>query len=486
MPQTLKDKAVAGLAWTSVERLAQQAIQFVIGVVIARILTPDDYGVVGMTAIFLAVANTLVDSGFGSALIQKKDKTESDYSTCFYFNIVVGAALYAAMWVAAPSIADFYHTPILTGVCRALGLTFVINSLSIAQTARMTAEMRFREMSAITIASQLFTGTLGLALAYWGYGVWALVIQQIAAGLARLIGLEACLRWVPCGSFSRASFKHLFGFGSKILCSSLINTVYNNLYTLVIGRAFSAADVGYYNRANQFVQLPSSTLLSVVMKVAYPLMAQVQDDTDRLRAAYAKFLRAPLFILYPVLFGLMALAEPLIAVLLGDKWLMAVPLLQVLCIGAFFDPLTHINLNILYVKGRTDLVLRLELIKKPIAFLILFAMLPFGLWWLCLGRAAYGLIAYAFNCYYTGRFIGLGFWRQMAFCLPVLLKSGLMGAVCHLVTFTSLPPLFQLLAGTAVGAGAYLGLAALTRDQTMAEAISYWKSRKKTTGQDKD
>lgn len=483
MPQTLKDKAVAGLAWTSIEKLAQQVIQFVIGVVIARILTPDDYGVVGMTAIFLAVANTLVDSGFGSALIQKKDKTESDYSTCFYFNATVGLVLYAAMWVAAPSIADFYHTPILTGVCRALSLTFVINSLSAAQTARMTAEMRFREMSVITVVSQLFTGGLGLALAYGGYGVWALVFQQIASSAARLVGVELCLRWVPRGAFSRASFRHLFGFGSKILCSSLINTVYNNLYTLVIGRAFSAADVGYYNRANQFVQLPSSTLLSVVMKVAYPLMAQVQDDADRLRAAYSKFLRAPLFILYPVLFGLMALAEPLIVVLLGEKWLMAAPLIQVLCAGAFFDPLTHINLNILYVKGRTDLVLRLELIKKPIAFLILFAALPFGLWWLCLGRAAYGLIAYAFNCYYTGRFISLGFWRQMAFCLPALLKSGLMGAACYLVTLSSLSPALQLLAGIGIGGVTYLGLAALTHDQTLAEAISYWKSRRAKTGQ---
>lgn len=481
MPQTLKDKAVAGLAWTSVERLAQQVIQFVIGVVIARILTPDDYGVVGMTAIFLAVANTLVDSGFGSALIQKKDKTESDYSTCFYFNVAVGLILYAAMWVASPRIADFYNTPILTGVCRALSLTFVINALSAAQTARMTAEMRFREMSVVTVASQLFTGVLGLALAYGGYGVWALVFQQIAASVARLVGVELCIRWVPSGTFSRASFRHLFGFGSKILCSSLINTIYNNLYTLVIGRAFSAADVGYYNRANQFVQLPSSTLLSVVMKVAYPLMAQVQDDTDRLRAAYSKFLRAPLFILYPVLFGLMALAEPLVIVLLGEKWLMAAPLLQVLCIGAFFDPLTHINLNILYVKGRTDLVLRLELIKKPIAFLILFATLPFGLWWLCLGRAAYGLIAYAFNCYYTGRFINLGFWRQMAFCLPVLLKSGLMGGVCYLVTLTGLPPLPRLLAGIVVGAGVYLGMAVLTHDQTMAEAVGYLKARKTRT-----
>ncbi len=473
----MKSKAASGLAWTSFEKVGQEVIQFVIGIIIARILAPEDFGVVGMTAIFLALANTIVDSGFGSALIQKKDRTEADYSTCFYFNILVGLAIYGILWIAAPWIADFYRTPILTDVVRVLGIAFIINSLSISQTARMTAEMQFRQMSVITIVAQLVTGLVGLVLAMTGWGVWALVFQQIASGAVRLIGMEIALKWVPSLQFSRQSFRHLFGFGSKILCSSIINTVYNNLYTLVIGRAFLPSDVGYYTRANQTAALPTNSLTQVVMKVAYPMMAQVQDDVERLRNAYTKFLRAQLFVIFPVLLGIAALAEPLFLVLLGEKWLPAVPLLQVLCLGMLFDPLTVINLNILYVKGRTDLVLRLELIKKPIAFLILFLSLNFGLMWLCAGRALYCLIAYAFNCYYTGRFIGMGFWRQIVIILPVLVRGVVMGAVCYGLCLVISNPLAQVIVGVLAGGAVYLGMAYAAHDDTMADGMALVKTR---------
>lgn len=473
----MKSKAASGLAWTSFEKVGQEVIQFVIGIIIARILAPEDFGVVGMTAIFLALANTIVDSGFGSALIQKKDRTEADYSTCFYFNILVGLAIYGILWIAAPWIADFYRTPILTDVVRVLGIAFIINSLSISQTARMTAEMQFRQMSVITIVAQLVTGLVGLVLAMTGWGVWALVFQQIASGAVRLIGMEIALKWVPSLQFSRQSLRHLFGFGSKILCSSIINTVYNNLYTLVIGRAFLPSDVGYYTRANQTAALPTNSLTQVVMKVAYPMMAQVQDDVERLRNAYTKFLRAQLFVIFPVLLGIAALAEPLFLVLLGEKWLPAVPLLQVLCLGMLFDPLTVINLNILYVKGRTDLVLRLELIKKPIAFLILFLSLNFGLMWLCAGRALYCLIAYAFNCYYTGRFIGMGFWRQIVIILPVLVRGVVMGAVCYGLCLVISNPLAQVIVGALAGGAVYLGMAYAAHDDTMADGMALVKTR---------
>ena len=469
MGKTLKQKAVSGVAWTSVERFTTQIIQFVIGIAIARILAPQDYGIIGMTTIFFAVAATFIDSGFGSALIQKKDRNETDYSTCFYFNILVGISIYAILWFASPAIAKFYRTPVLCDVTRVLGLTMLINSLSISQTAKMTAEMRFREMAIITIVTQTVTGLIGLYLAYIGWGVWALVFQQLTSCVARLIMMEIFLKWYPRLVFSFSSFKHMFSYGSKILCSGLINTIYDNLYTLVIGRTFSAKEVGYYNRGNQFAILPTNTILSIFMKVAFPLMSEVQDDMEKLKNAYKKFLRIPLFVLYPILFGLIALAKPLILVLLGEKWLPAVPLLQVLCIGSFFDPLTHINLNILYVKGRTDLVLKLELIKKPIAFILLFSMIPLGLWWLCFGRAIYGFIAYCFNCYYTGKFINFGFWKQMYYNVPVLLKSGVMGALCYTCLYMFESPLVQLLVGIAIGIISYFLMVIITKDETFTD-----------------
>ncbi len=467
MSKSFKQKAITGVAWTSVERFTQQIIQFVIGIAIARILAPQDYGIIGMTAIFFAVATTFIDSGFGSALIQNKNRNETDYSTCFYFNVIVGVILYVILWLASPTIADFYRTPILCDVTRVLGLTMLVNSLSISQTAKMTVEMRFKEMAIISIVTQFGTGLIGLYLAYIGWGVWALVFQQLSSCIARLLMMELFLKWYPRLVFSKASFKHMFSYGSKILCSGLINTIYNNLYTLVIGKAFSAKEVGYYNRGNQFAILPTTTILSIFMKVAFPLMAEVQDDVEKLKTAYKKFLRVPLFVLYPILFGLIALAKPLILVLLGEKWLPAVPLLQVLCIGSFFDPLTNINLNILYVKGRTDLVLRLELIKKPIAFILLFSMIPLGLWWLCFGRAIYGFIAYSFNCYYTGKFINFGFWKQMYYNVPVLLKSGLMGALCYGCLYVFDKPLVQLLVGIVVGIFSYFIMAFVTKDETL-------------------
>lgn len=478
MAEDLRHKAVSGVAWTAVERVATQVIQFVIGVAIAHVLAPEDYGVVGMTAIFFAIATTFVDSGFGSALIQKKDRNEDDYATCFYFNLIVSAVLYAALWFASPAIAEFYRTPILCDVTRVLGLTLIVNALSIPQTAKLTAELQFKPLSVISVATQVVTGAVGLYLAYTGWGVWALVVQQISASVARLLFMEWYMKWLPRWTFSRASFRHLFGFGSKILCSSLINTIYGNLYTLVIGRAFTASEVGLYNRGFQFALLPAQTVLNIVMKVAYPLMAEVQDDAERLKTAYQKFLRMPLFVLYPVLFGLMALAEPLILVLIGEKWLPCVPLLQVLCLGAFFEPLTHINLNVLYVKGRTDLVLKLELIKKPIGFLLLFGMIPFGLWWLCFGRSIYGFIAYCFNCYYTGKFINFGFWKQMAYNVPVILKSGIMGALCYACLFVIRDPLWQLIVGFVVGVVSYFAMAIVTKDESWEDLKGIIRNRR--------
>lgn len=466
MKKTLKQKAVSGVAWTSIERFMQQFIQFVIGVLIARVLLPQDYGVVGMIAIFFSIASTFVDSGFGSALIKKKDRGELDYSTCFYFNIIVALIAYTLLWFSAPYIATFYRTPILCGITRVLGLNIIFNSLGISQTVKLTVELKFKELSMVSIITQIITGCVGLYLAYAGWGVWALVFQQLSGCVSKLIILELYSKWLPTLQFSMKSFKYMFSYGSKLLCSSLINNIYDNLYTLVIGKAFNAKDVGFYNRGNQFSMLPSQTLLSIFMKVAFPIMSEVQDDTVKLRDAYKKFLRVPIFILYPILFGLIVLAKPLILVVLGEKWLPCVPLLQVLCIGSFFDPLTHINLNILYVKGRTDLVLKLELIKKPIAFILLFGMIHFGLWWLCFGRAIYGFIAYCFNCYYTKKLIDFGFWQQMYYNVPVLIKSGIMGLVCASSLFLFQTPICQLIYGVIISILCYFILVIVTHDET--------------------
>lgn len=476
--QPLKEKALSGMVWTSIEKFGLQAMQLVIGIVIARILSPEDYGIVGMTAIFTAVAQTLLDSGFGSALIQKKDRNETDFSTCFYFNVGVGIVLYVLFFLASPYIAEFYHVPLLASVCKVVGLTFLINSLTISQNAKLTVRMQFKQLSIISLITCLVTGLCALTMALNGWGVWALVFQMVGNSLLRLIFIEAYTRWIPRGGFSRKSFNHLFGFGSKILCSGMINTIYNNLYTLVIGRVYTSGEVGYYNRANQFAMLAPQTVLDTVMKVTYPLMSEVQDDEERLSRAYKKFLRLPLFVLYPILAGLIALAEPFIYVVIGEKWLPCVPLLQILCIGAVFIPLTHINLNILYVKGRTDLVLKLEIIKKTIAFAILFSCIPFGIYVLIIGKVFYELVAYMFNCYYTGKFIHFGFWKQLYYNVPVMVKSAIMGTVCYAAVLLFDNQWARLLVGVAMGIIVYGLIAVVTKDESMKDIIGVMKKKK--------
>lgn len=479
MDGSLKKKAVTGIVWTSIEKFGTYFIQLIIGIVIARILSPDDFGIIGMTAIFMAIANTLLDSGFGNALIQNRERNETDYSTAFYFNTVVGIILYTILYLASPLIAEFYKTPILIPVCRVIGFTLILNSLTIPQTAKLTAEFKFKELSFITITTQTATGIIAIIAAYYGAGVWALVLQNVSSCLLRILLIEYVTRWKPTKRFSVNSFKRMFSFGSKILCSGIINTIYNNLYTLIIGRIYNPTQVGYYTQGDKFAVLPSTTLLQVVMKVAYPLMAEVQDDTDKLRVAYQKFLRIPIFILYPVLVGLIVYAHPLIYTLLGEKWLPTVPILQILCVGSFFDPLTHINLNILYVKGKTDLVLKLEVIKKSIAFLILFTMIPLGLWWLCVGRVIYGFIAYIINCHYTARYINFGFWQQMRYNIPIIFKSLLMGVISYGVTFFECTPILEITIGTIIGIISYLLIAIISKDESFTDLLTIIKGKNK-------
>lgn len=469
----IKSKAVWGIAWTGGGRIATQGIQFLLGLIIARMLMPSDYGIIGMLAIFMAISQTFLDSGFASALIQKKDRTDEDYSTVFWFNNIAAVILYAIIFISAPYIAVFYDMPVLTNVARVVSLSLIINGLSIVQTAKLTIDLNFRIQSVASISSALISGCIGLLLAYCQYGVWALVFQSLSASLIRLFIIWSCSRWSPSLRFSIRSFRQLFAFGSKILCSGLINTTYRNIYTLVIGKFFSPADVGFYNRGNHLALLPVQTCTDVLLKVNYPILSKLQDDNEQLINAYQKLLRTPLFLLYPLLAGIAALANPLVEIVLGEKWLPCVHILQILILAYMWSPLTHINLNLLYVKGRSDLVLKLELIKKTIAFAILFATIPFGIWWMCAGQAFYFFIAFVFNCHYTKRLLDFGFKKQIKELLPVILYTSF---IYLFITFISSFIDFawiKVLTGCITGAVLYLFMAYIFKDKSLRMIISH-------------
>lgn len=469
MASGLKEKSVNGMLWTTAERFSTQGIQFVISIIIARILMPSDYGIVGMLAIFMAIAQTFLDSGFANALIQKKDRTDTDYSTVFYFNLLVSVLLYAAFYASAPYIAAFYNVPLLTDVTRAVSLNLIFGGLTIVQTAKLSIELDFKTQAKSSILSVLISGASGIAMAYNGFGVWALVWQGIIASVVRTVYLWIVSSWRPLLVFSCESFKSLFSFGSKLLCSSMVNTIYQNIYTIVIGKAFGPADVGFYNRGQQFASIPTDTTTSIIVKVNYPVLSSLQDDNEKLVQAYRKLLRVPMFVLFPVLIGMAALASPMVEVVLGAKWMPCVPVLQVLCLGCLWSPMTHTNLNLLYVKGRSDLVLKLEFIKKPVAFILLFALIPFGILWMCVGRAAYFFFAFVLNCYYTKKMYNYGFGRQFLEVAPILINCGVMVLSVYACTYAIDSSSLKLLVGIPVGIATYFLYAILTKDDSYSD-----------------
>ena len=469
----LKGKAITGMAWTGVEHLSTQVIQFVIGIIIARILLPSDYGIIGMLSLFIAIAQTFLDSGFAKALIQKKDRSDKDFSTVFIFNVIASLALYLIFYISAPWIASFYEMPVLTEVTRATTLSLIISGFTIVQQAKLSIGLQFKEQAIASIISVVLSGACGIYMAYNGFGVWALVCQSLLSAMVRSSILWFCSGWIPRLCFSIDSFHSLFSFGSKLLCSSMINTIYNNIYTLVIGKVFNATELGLFNRANQFATLPSSTATQMVVNVNFPILVQMQDDNDKLVQTYRTLLRTPMFILVPILLGIASIGYPMVEVVLGEKWLSCVPYLQILCIGSIFSPLTHINLNLLYVKGRSHLVLRLELIKKPIAFLILLISIPFGIWWMCFGAAIYNFIAFAINCYYTRKILHYGLFSQLKELLNIFANGAIMFVT---VTFAMNPfdVVWQkLLIGIFAGIVSYTTYAVFSKDNSLAEIKTF-------------
>lgn len=456
---SIRQQATKSVAWSAVERFSVQGVQFILGIWIARILLPSDYGLVAMLGIFLAIAQTFIDSGFANALIQKKDRTVIDYSTVFYFNIAVSVLIYIALYFFAPLIASFYNEEQLTQITRVVGLTLIINSFGIVQQAKLTVALDFKRQAIASFLAVVVSGGIGLWMAFSGYGVWTLVFQSLLNNLLRVILIWFFSGWWPQLCFSFHSFQTLFSFGSKLLLSSLLHTVYTNLYTLVIGKQFASAELGYYNRAFTLAQFPSANFTNIIVRAVYPIQCRLQDDNEQLIHIFLKYMRMACFLIFPVMIGLCALAEPLVRLLLTDKWLPAVPLLQILCIAYMWDPVMKINHNMLNVKGRSDYFLYAEIIKKVIAFLILLATIPFGVKIMCAGLVLYAFADIVIITFYTRKLTGISLLTQCRTLAPVILLACSMGGLVYLVTWRlPVEPIYQLLIGAFTGIAYYLAL----------------------------
>lgn len=457
MSESLKHKTLKGTVWSSVERFSVQGIAFLVMIVMARILTPEDYGLVGMITIFIAVSQSLVDSGFSQALIRKQDRSETDNSTVFYFNIGVGFALYLILFLCAPLIASFYKEPLLTPLTRLISLSVIINSFVVVQRALLTVKIDFKTQAKASLSAAIVSGIVGITMAYTGHGVWAIVWYQLTNLALNVSLLWILSKWRPVWSYSWKSFRELFGFGSKLALSGILDTIYRNIYLIVIGKVFKAADLGYYTRAHQFAEFPSSNVSGILQRVTFPVLCTIQDDLPRLQSVYRRFLRVSAYVVFPLMTGLAAVANPFILLVLKEQWLFSATLLSIISLGMMWYPVHAINLNLLQVRGRSDLFLKLEVIKKILGVIMLVITVPMGLVAMCVGTVINSIIALVINTHYTGKLIDVGFLAQMRDLAPTLTLSLTTGAVVYTtVTFLQAHPAISLAVGIIEGAAIYI------------------------------
>lgn len=416
--QNLKDKTVKGLGWSTVENFSRLGISFIVGIILARLLSPDEYGLIGILTIFITIFNCIVDSGFTAALIRKQNTTEQDYSTVFYVNLGISVVLAFVMYLSAGLIATFFERTELVALTQAMSIVVVINAFSIVQRVILTKKLDFKTQTKITLISSVISGIIGISMAYCGFGVWALVSQQISSQLLNTLLLWVYNRWMPSLCFNSASFKEMWSFGWKLLAVSIIDNTWKEIYQVVIGKCYTPATLGLYTRAKQFSDMCSSNLTGVIQRVTYPVLSSIQDDKTRLKQAYKRIIRCSMLITFVLMLGMASSAPSMILFIIGEKWVDCVPLLQLICISAMLYPLHALNLNMLQVQGRSDLFLKLEIIKKIIMVVPLLLGIFVGIYYMLAGSIVTGWIAYYLNARYSGPYLNYSIVEQIKDIIP--------------------------------------------------------------------
>ena len=444
MSESLKNRAVHGAKWSFIDNISNSGVTFLVGLILARLLTPAEYGIMAMIAIFIAVSNSIVDSGFSNALIRKVRIDRVDYNTVFVFNLIVSIVLYILLYTSAPAISLFFKEPVLTNVLRVIGLILIVNALGIIPRTILVRGIDFKTQTKVSIKSSVSSGLVGVGMAIMAIGVWSLVWQQLSRQILNSLFLWIFCKWIPRWEFSIKSFKEMFGFGYKLLLSGLLDTLYKNIYYVIIGRCYSPAQLGQYSRAEQFNMIFSSNLTSIVQRVSYPVLSSIQEEPERLREAYRQIIKTTMLVTFACMLGLAAVAKPLIIILIGEKWLPAVSFLQIICFSGMLYPLHAINLNILQVKGRSDLFLKLEIIKKTIAVFPILIGIFYGIEYMLWGSVLTSFIAYFLDSYYSADLIRYSTIEQIRDVLPVFTVSFTIAAVMWLFSLLDISVYIQL------------------------------------------
>lgn len=416
--ESLKDKTVKGVAWSGIDNVAQMSVSFVVSIVLARLLSPDDYGLIGIITIFTMVCSAIIDGGLSNALIRKKNATAEDYNTIFLLNMGLSILFYIIIFLCSPWIAHFFGRDELINLTRASSIGLIIGALALVQQTRLVKCIDFKTQAKITLIASISSGVVGIVMAIMGFGVWSLVFQQLTSQSLRTVLLFFYNKWIPQFNFSKESFHDLYGFGWKIMVSQLLNTIWTELYQVVVGKFYSPATLGQYTRSKQFSQLFSKNLTNVIQRVTFPVLSNIQDDKDRMVVAYRKLIKITMFVTAVSMLFLGAISEPLLYCLIGPKWHEAAVYLPLICINASFYPLHAINLNMLQVQGRSDLFLGLEIIKKIIGLGPLFVGALVGIMPMLYTNIVVGVLSYFLNSYYSGNFIGYSSWMQLKDIAP--------------------------------------------------------------------
>lgn len=478
----IKNKTVSNLIWRYAERSLAQGISFVISIILARILSPDEYGVIALVTVFLSIFQVFVDSGMGNALIQKKDADDLDFSTIFFFNVFMCLVVYGVVYVTAPFIATYYENDTLTPLVRVLGVTILISGVKNVQQAYVSKKMIFKKFFYATLSGTVMAGVVGIFLAYKGFGVWALVAQHIVNTVVDTLLLWITVKWRPHWKFSFARLKTMYTFGWKLLVSSLLNTIYNDVRQLIIGKVYTESDLAYYNRGKTLPHYIVNNINASINSVLLPVMADAQDDEGRLKKMTRRSIMTSSFVMWPIMIGLMAVGETFVRVLLTDKWIPSLPFLYIFCFVYGMQPIHTANLNAIKAKGRSDIFLKMEIIKKVIGIAIILITMKMGVLAIGLGSVFYTIIASIINAFPNRKLLRYSYLEQIKDIAPAFLLAAAMGVIVHFLPIGFMPDVLELIVQIIAGAIIYIGGAILLKLESaeyVRNVVTHFLKRKK-------
>lgn len=471
-------KVFSNFIWRFAERCGAQLVTFIVSIVLARILTPSDYGTIALVTVFTTILQVFIDSGLSTALIQKKDADDLDFSSVFYFNFVICIILYLIMFVSAPFIADFYKDSSLVSIVRVISLTLVISGVKGVQQSYVSRHMLFKRFFFSTLGGTIFSAVLGIIMAYAGFGVWAIVFQQLSNNAIDTLILWITVKWRPIKKFSWSRLKNLLSFGWKMLASSLLDTVYNNLRNMIIGKLYTSADLAFYNQGDKFPKLIVTNINTSIDSVLLPTMSNEQDNHVRVKDMTRRAIKISTYIMAPLMIGLAFCAKPIVQIVLTDKWLPCVPYLQIFCISYLFWPIHTANLNAIKAMGRSDLFLKLEVIKKIIGMILLLITMNISVMAMAYSLLISGLISQVINSWPNRYLLKYSYIDQIKDILPNIVMALIMGVFVYFINYLDLSVLVSLMVQIILGGIIYLVLSIFTKNDSFIYLINILKNRK--------